>query len=511
ATAAAAITNYRDPLFSAYPNSTAFPSIYNLWNTTTGGNAQWPSEGWSGLELYNQTLIPGWSKSLVAASLKWGRLVRLRLNAAGTQTAPTNTAADTTSYFGSINRFRDLAVSPDGKDFYVVMDRSTSTSGPSALNPVVAACAGCLQKYTFLGYNDNAGKSDIPTTIPVSSGPLYTCIPSTTITIDNVNSAYWVPITGPDGNILAEINSNGQTLGTITTSFFRNGSPIRVNNGVSYLDRNFAITPQFQPASAVKIRLYITKAEFDVLDADPLSQVTALSDLRIYKNNDICRGHMIPGSVIITPTSAEAFGTDAYVLQANISSFSSFFIAASSLALSSRSISFTGTFKNETSYLKWETQNELNYDHYVVERSIDNISFAALGKVTAKGTTEEKNRYTYNDAEAGRLGVAKIYYRLRIVNQDGSYAYSNIVVVDVPGGLITRVTVFPNPAESQTTIMIVSANEQLVKWKLIDVTGRQVLSSEAILNKGENRIRLNLGTLKKGTYFLQLNGQYISA
>ncbi|RYZ25873.1 MAG: hypothetical protein EOP49_44085, partial [Sphingobacteriales bacterium] len=125
---------YRDPLFSAYPNSPTFPSIKSLWDVTTGTNAQWPSEGWSGLDLYSNTLVPGWKNSLIATSLKWGRLVRIRLNATGTMTAPTNTAADTVSYLGSINRYRDIAFHPNGKEMFVIMDRGTSGSGPAAAN-----------------------------------------------------------------------------------------------------------------------------------------------------------------------------------------------------------------------------------------------------------------------------------------------------------------------------------------------------------------------------------------
>ncbi len=98
------------------------------------------------------TLIPGWKRSLVAASLKWGRLLRLKIDATGTATAPTNTVSDTISYFNSQNRFRDLAFSPNGKDIFVIMDNNSTTSGPGTANPVVPTCAGCVQKYTFLGY-----------------------------------------------------------------------------------------------------------------------------------------------------------------------------------------------------------------------------------------------------------------------------------------------------------------------------------------------------------------------
>jgi hypothetical protein len=55
------------------------------------------------------------------------------------------------------------------------MDRSSTTSGPSAGNPVVPACGGCVQKYTFLGYADNGGKSSIPAAIAVTDGTINVC------------------------------------------------------------------------------------------------------------------------------------------------------------------------------------------------------------------------------------------------------------------------------------------------------------------------------------------------
>ncbi|MBL0133257.1 MAG: PQQ-dependent sugar dehydrogenase [Chitinophagaceae bacterium] len=198
---------YKDPLFSAYPSTNA--ALTTIWNTNPN-NAGWPSEGWSGLELYTQGIVPGWKKSLIATSLKWGRLVKIRLYSNGDSVVKSG-GQDTVSYFGSTNRFRDLAIESNGKNLYVIMDKSTTTSGPSANFPVVPACPGCLQKYSFLGYADVAGKSNIPNTIDVSSGVDNSCAAGTTVDISGANTNYWVPITGPDGNIMAEIYANGQT------------------------------------------------------------------------------------------------------------------------------------------------------------------------------------------------------------------------------------------------------------------------------------------------------------
>ena len=511
ANAASLGTSYRDPLFSGYPNSVAFPSINTLWNTTTGGNGQWPSEGWSGLALYSNIEIPGWHKSLVAASLKWGRLVRVRLNGLGTATAPANNVSDTSTYFGSTNRFRDLAFAPNGRDIYVIMDRSPSTSGPSALNPTIAACAGCLQKYTFLGYASFAGKSTIPTSIDVTNGTLDICNTASTITIDNTNNTLWVPITGPDGNIMAEIYPNGQNLGTVTASFYKHGGAIRTRNNTRYLDRNITITPQTQPSGTVKIRLYFSKAEYDRLDADPLSQITALADVKIHKNDDPCRTGILGNLSVINPVFSEAHGANGYMLQADISGFSSFYFGAASLALPVNLVSFTGTYKNDVSYLNWETDNEVNTDHFVVERSIGNSIYEPIGTVFAKGGTSQKTKYALQDKDAGTMGYDKLYYRLRINDRDGSYTYSDIVTLNIYTGLVASVSVFPNPTENQSTILVSSPKEQRINWQLVDITGRVVMSKEVVVKKGDNRIALDMSELQSGVYYLQVTGPFVNA
>jgi trimeric autotransporter adhesin len=504
AAAAAAIgASYKDPLFSAYPNSVAFPSILNLWNTTTGANANWPTEAWSGLDLYNNTLVPGWKNSLVAASLKWGRLVRLRLNAAGTATAPNNSVGDTISYFNCQNRFRDLAFSPDGKDIYVIMDNSSTTSGPGNLNPVVPQCAGCVQKYTFLGYADVSGKSSIPASIDVTAGSPNACTTGTTITIDNENSNYWVPITGPDGNIMAEIYANGNILGTVTSSFYTNSSGIvRMAGGTKYLDRNMTITPQFQPSSTVKIRLYMSKAEFDALDADPLGGVTAITDLKILKNTDPCSSSLSNTTTLITPTFAEAHGTGGYVLQGNISSFSSFYFASSNIALPQQLLAFTGSLQSDGTHLNWESANEVNTSNYILERSTDGADFRQIATVPAKGNSS--NSYSYLDFSVGTLMSPVVYYRLKIVDNNGSFAYSKVVSVTFNSSY--TVDIYPNPMHEVLKIKLSLVRAQNLQINVTDVKGHTIYRKSRFAGAGNGEFEINTKNWPSQMYSVKILG-----
>ncbi len=496
----------KDPLFSAYPATQA--TVTNIWQTNPG-NGGWPSEGWSGLDLYTNTLIPGWKNSLVAASLKWGRLLRLRLDTTGTITAPTNTASDTISYFGSQNRFRDLAFSPDGKDIFVVMDNSSTTSGPGSANPVVPNCAGCVQKYTFLGYYDSGGKSTIPASINVTKGKANACSAGTTVTIDNTNNNLWVPITGPDGDIMAEIFANGNNLGTITSSFYKNVGAIRIASGTHYLDRNITITPQNQPSTPVKVRLYISKSELDSLIADGASGVTSIGDLKIFKNTDPCSSAIGAATIEIIPTFAEAHGANGYVLQGDINSFSSFYFSSNNFSLPLDLLTFTGQLQNNNSVLlNWKTDNEVNTSHFVVERSTDGNRFTGIANVAANGRDYPGGsfEYAFTDNDAIKQSTQRLYYRLTMVDIDGSYKYSNVVSVMLPlkSG---NMTLSPNPVYNEVKVAITSPADGRVQWKLVDYVGRVILKGEEEVKKGEgNQFMVNMSRLPAGTYYLSITG-----
>jgi len=508
---------YKGPLFSAYAASAA--TITNTWQTNPG-NANWYSEAWSGLDLYQNKMIPGWYKSLVAAGLKWGRLIRLPLSASGTKTMPSNSdsanTADTITYFQSINRYRDLAFAPNGRDVFLVMDNSSATSGPGVGNPIVPGCQGCVIKYTYLGYDSAAnGLSKIPKTIPVANGTVNTCNTATQVTIDGTNNFLWVPITGPDGNIVAEINAMGQNLGVVNTSFYKNSGAIRVKGGVHYLDRNITITPTITSfPKPVKVRLYISKAEFDALAADVASGVGSIIQLKVIKNNDPCGPSIVSTtSTQLTPTNTAlpdlTHGTNGYVLQVNVSGFSSFYFAGSNSTLPLQLLTFTGTLKNSSNTeLKWKTTNEVNTSHFFVERSVDAQYFDQIGRVAANGNSAAESDYTYNDLDVAKLESKNVFYRLKMYDNDGTYKYSNVIKVTMPD-IQADLSISPNPVGADVNASITTGEACNADWQIIDNGGRILLKNATSLKKGNNKLNINISQLPSGSYYLKIKGDCI--
>jgi len=507
---------YKRPLFSAYPTPAA--TIANTWKTNPG-NANWLSEAWSGLDLYTNKIIPGWNKSLIASGLKWGRLIRIPLGATGVTTMPSNldsaNTADTVTYFQSTNRYRDLAIAPNGKDIFLVMDNSSATSGPGVGNPTTPACPGCVIKYSFLGYADAGGLSTIPKSVPVTDGPLDICNAGTTVTIDGTNNYLWVPITGPDGNIMAELNCMGQSLGVVTSSFYKNGSgSIRVAGGVHYLDRNITITPTVTSfATPVKVRLYISKAELDALIADPSSGVLSISNLKVLKNTDPCGSALTAASTLFTPTNTLITdlqqGANGYVVQIAVPGFSSFYFGASNVVLPVDQITFTGSLQsNITTLLKWNTQNEINTAQFIVQRSTDGINFSNIGTVAAGGNTTSAKNYSYTDIDAADQQSLLLYYRLKITDINNSFRYSNIITINLPVSKGSA-TVSPNPASSDLKASILSPAAGNASWEIIDNTGSTVMFSTTMLKKGNNTLAVKINNLAAGVYYLHISGNGI--
>lgn len=510
--AAIGAANFREAIFSFYPASNSnILSIYNSTSGDPGGNNLWNSVAPSGMDIYTSSFIPGWKNSLLLASLKKGKLFRLKLSADGTGIDPTPVGSpstnDTVGVFFSQIRFRDLAFSPDGRTVFTAIDRDGSTSGPSQVNPIVSKCPGCIKKYEFLGYADNAGVSTIPAGIPVAQGLANTCVSGTAVTISSDNDSYWVPITDPDGNIVAEINANNQQLGLITSSFYTNAGAIRSAGSVRYANRSITITPANQPSSPVGIRLYISASDFNTLDADPNSGITTKDDLKILKNNDAsCNSSGINTATTLIATTVTAHGSG-YVLQGSINSFSTFFFAATNITLPVTLLSFTASLQGNTVTLQWKTGNELNTSHFLIERSTDGKNFEQVSSVQATG--KPSAIYTFADNDLVNLSAGMLYYRLKIVDNNDAYAYSDIVSVTMPY-ITGRVAVYPNPFADEMNVAIAVQKDQYIQWKLVDNNGRIVLQNRETVKKGNNILHVKTQKLAAGIYYLDVSGNGIN-
>lgn len=509
--------NYRNPLYAFYDASQA--TVASIYANQTN-NGAWPSEAPSGMEIYTGGAIPGWKNSILLSSLKWGRILRLKLNSDGSAVTTVDGVRDTVTYFGSTNRFRDVTYSPDGKSLFVVMDQSGTTSGPSALNPIVPACAGCIQKYEFLGYNSSAGKSTIPTHIPVAPGTANTCVTLNNVVINADNTNLWVPITDADGNIVAEVRGNGNNIGTVSSVLYKSSTPREDGARRPYLNRNMSIsvsgTPPFNTNGGVGVRVYLTKAEFEALrdgtnSTGFSSGIETFEDLGIFKiAGSGCITSLSGNASQVAGATVEAFGTDGYVITATVTSFSAFFVANnSSMVLPIKLKDFTATWLSNNATLSWSTSSEAGAEGFDIERSTDGRSFSSIGFVKAKGNSSVTNTYRFNDQTVGTVTANTIYYRLKLKDADGKYVYSAVSSITRTAAAFV-VKVFPNPVKSQATLSVFADKEDKMQWQLTDTRGRVLRSQTSSIVKGQNNIIVDMNDLPAGMYQLQAKGQYFN-
>lgn len=137
--------NFRRPLFKAYTVCTPLPASQC---DIDDGWLKYPTIAPSSIEYYHLNTgrgIPNWYPSLLVPTLRTGTLFRYRLNAARDMII-----SDSIRYFKSMNRYRDIALSPDGKIF-IITDSIGSTSGPSGSNPTDLEKRGAILVFEFAG------------------------------------------------------------------------------------------------------------------------------------------------------------------------------------------------------------------------------------------------------------------------------------------------------------------------------------------------------------------------
>ena len=165
--------------------------------------------------------------------------------------------------------------------------------------------------------------------------------------------------------------------------------------------------------------------------------------------------------------------------------------------------SFTGSYTNKTSLLKWNVGEEINITKYAVERSTDGRSFSEIGSVNATGSYN----YSYTDATAKN---AINFYRLRVVGPN-ELKYTVVVKVlsDVFGG---KVNVYPSPAINKLNAEFTSENKTMANVQMTDAGGRIVLQKNMPVEQGYNNLNFDVNTLNKGMYILKItvSGKVIS-
>jgi lysophospholipase L1-like esterase len=178
-------------------------------------------------------------------------------------------------------------------------------------------------------------------------------------------------------------------------------------------------------------------------------------------------------------------------------------VAASSFvgaALPVKLSKFTASQVSDRVDLYWETASESNNSHFVIERSIDNRDFKAIGEVKGKGNSNTKTRYSYSDRKPS---PGKNYYRLMQVDLDGKSSFSQVIQVTQRSAPQT-IILYPVPATSVIHLKIAADKKEIVTVSIIDRSGNIKGNYPRKVDKGENVLNFPVSSLPTGNYLMQI-------
>jgi hypothetical protein len=166
--------------------------------------------------------------------------------------------------------------------------------------------------------------------------------------------------------------------------------------------------------------------------------------------------------------------------------------------------SFTASVMNDIVVLNWTTATEINSASFEVEKKqADITTWQKIASVKAADFSNSMRHYSYSDKN---ITAGKYNYRLKMVDNDGSFKYINIVNVDIATPAKFELSQnYPNPFNPSTTIRYQLPVNSRITLKVFDMLGKEVttLVNEQKL-AGSYEVTLNADRLSSGVYYYQL-------
>ncbi len=286
-----------------------------------------------------------------------------------------------------------------------------------------------------------------------------------------------------------------------------------------YLQRRWAITPTTKNTMS-HVTLYFTKTEYAALWTAAQGTHYAFSnfnELRVTKFNNI-NGTTFTDPPNYPATNASAMlivpvikhypnpanMNDDYSAEFDLDNYSTFYIHPQLFPfapLPVELVSFTGWNEDAVNRLQWVTASEKNTVKFEVEKSLAAATWNKIGEKAASGTSVRQLTYNLTDNEPV---VGNNYYRLKIIDNDGKFTYSNVINIPISSAVINDfVRVYPNPTGGMLNVEIQAVDTYDSKVFVYDVLGKKAFEKVETMSKGMNLLQFDFSTLAKGPYIIQ--------
>lgn len=178
-------------------------------------------------------------------------------------------------------------------------------------------------------------------------------------------------------------------------------------------------------------------------------------------------------------------------------------ISISNGALPVELVSFSATERNGYVSLRWETATETNNYGFDIMKSRDSINWSTIGFVVGNGTKSSATYYNYSDKNTV---PGKSFYRLKQVDRDGTFDYSNVVMVNVkPYTAEFNVDVYPNPMGDVSIFNTFIAKETTVRVEVLNALGQVItVLYDGSVSYATISGYINLASYPSGSYYVRV-------
>jgi hypothetical protein len=296
-------------------------------------------------------------------------------------------------------------------------------------------------------------------------------------------------------------NGNAPAVGDVTAKVW-----IDAAQNTQFVKRHYEITPATNAANATaRVTLYFTQAEFNDFNALnnvklPISNTDAAgkANLLIEKRAGIGDANGLFSSYTgaitnINPADEDIVwngSSNRWEVSFNITGFSGFWVKTQTSVLPLKLLSFTGKRESSSNQLNWVTASEINTNRFEIAYSTDGVNFNTIGNVNAKGNSQINNyQFSHN------IGNTTAFYRLKMIDNDGTFKYSDIIIIRE--GKVDDVSIYPNPFDEEIKVV---NNYKNASYILFDMVGKQM--KQGVLRLGFNT--LNLKIYANGIYVIRI-------
>lgn len=287
------------------------------------------------------------------------------------------------------------------------------------------------------------------------------------------------------GNIGIEITSTSN-LGLTT---IKRGQQQQINSSGFSINRYFDIIPTNNSGLNATVKMYYQDAELAGINE---------SELKIWSKS-------IAANTIWQLLGSTAQDVNAnWVSKTGVDSLNRLTLASNTTnPLPVHLTSFSAQLISNAVQLNWSTASEINSQSFDIERAYDGRNFVKISTTVAAGNSSTVRNYSAIDATDFN---ASAFYRLKQINKDGSFTYSQIVVVNKGNISNNFISVFPNPTHGKVQLRFVSNSNNPAQLQVNDLNGKIIVNQFVAVAKGINNVEYDISKLAKGVYYFRLNG-----